>query len=115
MKPEEREANRERWRAEIEAWRASGLTLSAWARDHGLSRDALEYWKRRFPMPRRAQRASRPDRPLTLIRIPPDAAAGSAVAPIEMTVGRSGVRVILPAVFDAASLGSLLDVLEARC
>jgi hypothetical protein len=52
---------------------------------------------------------------LTLIRIPPDAAARTVLAPIEMTVGRSGVRVILPPVFDAASLGRLLDVLEARC
>ncbi len=115
MKLAERETNRERWRAEIEAWRASDQTLSAWARHHGLSRDALEYWKRRFPLPRRVQRATGPDRPLTLIRIPPDAAARTVLAPIEMTVGRSGVRVILPPVFDAASLGRLLDVLEARC
>lgn len=112
MKRAERESNRERWRAEIEAWRASGKPLSTWAREHGLSRDALEYWKRRFPMPRRA---SLPTRPLTLIPIPLGAPAGSVVAPIEMTVGRSGVRVILPLVFDATSLGRLLDVLEARC
>lgn len=46
----ERAAKRERWRAEIEAWRASGQTLSAWARERNISRDALEYWKRRIPI-----------------------------------------------------------------
>ena len=42
------EVQRRRWREEIEAWRQSGESLSAWARRRGESRDTLEYWKRRF-------------------------------------------------------------------
>ena len=52
MKQAERAANRQRWQAEVEAWRTSGKPLSVWVRERNLSRDALEYWKRRIPAQR---------------------------------------------------------------
>ncbi len=124
MKQAERAANRERWQEQVEAWRRSGKPLSAWARERGLSRDALEYWKRRIPAPRRARPPAKPDRPLTLIPIQP--VLPTAVderrkalwdtAPIELIAeARPGLRIRLAAGFDAASLARLLDLLESRC
>ena len=48
MKATERAANRQQWRTKVEAWRTSGQRLSIWAREQGISRDALEYWKQQF-------------------------------------------------------------------
>jgi len=101
-------AQRSRWQREIKAWSASGKTLSAWARERRLSRDALEYWKRRL--------ASRKAGALALIAVPPALAAVapvSACAPIELVIGSA--RVILSAGFDPQSLSRVLEVLEAQC
>ena len=109
----ERTANRERWRQEIEAWRASGKKLSAWARERGISRDALEYWKERL-----AETAPNAERrtPLTLIPLRPVPATAPDIAPIELvTDARPGWRIRLPAGFDAASFKRVLELLESRC
>jgi hypothetical protein len=101
-------AQRSRWQREIKAWSASGKTLSAWARERRLSRDALEYWKRRL--------APRKPAGLALIAVPPAPAAVVPVipcAPIELVIGSA--RVILSAGFDPQSLRRVLEVLEARC
>jgi hypothetical protein len=101
-------AQRSRWQREIKAWSASGKTLSAWARERGLSRDALEYWKRRLV----------PHKPaaLALIAVPPapaSVAPASPSAPIELVIGAA--RVILAAGFDPQNLYRVLEVLERRC
>ena len=95
------------WQREIQAWHASGKTLSSWARERGLSRDALEYWKRRLAAPKSAA--------LALIPVHPAAAAlpAGSGAPIELVIGAA--RLILAAGFDAQSLSRVLDVLERRC
>ncbi len=101
-------AQRSRWQYEIEAWSASGKTLSAWARERELSRDALEYWKHRL--------APRKPAGLALIAVPPapaPVAPGTPCASIELVIG--SVRVILSAGFDPQSLSRVLEVLEARC
>jgi len=112
MKLAERQANRGRWQAEVEAWRASGRTLTEWARSRGLSRDALEYWKRRIP----ARRSGQGRAPLTLIPVRPALPAVVDSAPIELVDDRQpGLRIRLAAGFDAACLSRLLDLLESRC
>lgn len=106
------EAQRRRWSAEIDAWRASGKTLSAWSRERRLSRDTLEYWKRRLN--------ARPTgkAPLKLIAV---AGAAATVAPreaapaLELILERQGVRIVVPPNFDAASLSRLLDIVSPRC
>jgi len=106
-------ANREQWQAEVESWRASGQTLSAWARERNISRASLEYWKRRIPVaaPRVPSRS-----PLTLIPIRPMRPEVSDTAPIELVDdARPRLRIRLPAGFDAVSLARLLDLLESRC
>ena len=103
-------AQRKRWQREIQAWHGSGKTLSAWARERGLSRDALEYRKRRLAPRKPAAHA--------LIAVPPApaavvVAAASPGAPIELVI--DSARVILAAGFDPQSLSRVLDVLERRC
>lgn len=112
MKLAERQANRGRWQAEVEAWRASGRTLTEWARRRGLSRDALEYWKRCIPAGRSGQGRA----PLTLIPVRPQRPAAVDAAPIELIdERRPALRIRLAAGFDAAALLRLFDVLQSRC
>jgi hypothetical protein len=113
MELSERAANRARWQAEVESWRSSGEKLSAWARERNISRDALEYWKRRIPV---AEPSTQSRSPLTLIPIRPALPAVPVTAPIELVAdARPGIRIRLPASFDAVSLARLLDLLESRC
>jgi len=35
------------WRSHVEAWRGSGLSISAYCRQHGISRDAFIYRRRK--------------------------------------------------------------------
>ncbi len=95
----ERSANRARWEEELARWRKSGQPLSVWAREHGLSRDALEYWKRKL---QGAQGGT-----LTLI---PVALPSVAAAPLELLLGTR--RLVLPPGFDSESLRRALVVLE---
>ena len=39
------------WQAEIEAWRESGLSMSAYCRQHTLVTHQLSYYKRKFEKP----------------------------------------------------------------
>jgi hypothetical protein len=104
----ERAANRKRWEQELARWRASGQPLSVWAREQGLSRDALDYWKRK--------RQGKPGRGLTLIPVStplvPLAPASRAEerAPLELRLGAR--RLVIPPGFDGESLRRAIAVLE---
>ena len=112
MKASDRELNRQRWQKIVEAWRTSGGRLSVWAREQGISRDALEYWRRQFSDVVVRERTSGP---LTLIPVSP-ATPVLSPSPIEILLEtRPGLRLSLSPGFDAASLAHVLDVLEARC
>ena len=112
MKATERAANRRQWCTRVEAWRTSGQRLSTWAREQGISRDALEYWRRQFSDVVVRERTSGP---LTLIPVSP-ATPVLSPSPIEIMLGTwPGLRLSLSPGFDAASLARILDVLEARC
>jgi len=100
----ERAENRARWERELGRWRKSGLPLSTWAREQSLSRDALEYWRRKL--------RDEPVRTLTLIPVAPSAApgAGASPAPIELLLGKR--RLVLPPGFDGDTLRRAISVLE---
>lgn len=96
----------------VDAWRTSGQRLSRWAREQGISRDALEYWRQQFP---ETLVRERPKGALTLIPVQPAMPALSS-SPIDIMLDtRPGLRVSLAPGFDAVSLARVLDVLEARC
>lgn len=110
----ERAANRARWERELIRWRRSGQPLSVWAREQGLSRDALDYWKRKLPDRERER--------LTLIPVAMSPAASAPtpsrraavpvahVVPLELLLGTR--RLILPPGFDGESLRRAVAVLE---
>ena len=84
-----------------------------WAREQGISRDALEYWRRQFSTEVVSRERSKG--PLTLIAVQPATPALSPF-PIEIILDtRLNLRLSLSPGFDAGSLARLLDVLEARC
>lgn len=97
----ERAANRAHWQRELTRWQESGQPLSVWARNQGLSRDALEYWKRKLQ--------DKPGRTLTLIPVAPVPSSAGA-APFELLLGTR--RLLLPPGFDGESLRRALAVLE---
>jgi hypothetical protein len=103
---------RQGWAREIEAWRSSGQTLSAWARERGISRGRLEYWKRRLAG--RSEKSGDRVGRLALIPVVSPAQAMPA-ARIEVLVERAGLRILLPTGFEAVELLRLLDVVGARC
>lgn len=108
------EAQRRHWEETLAAWRRSGEPLSSWARRRGVSRDALEYWKRRLP----GESPGTGRGKATALKLIPVAAA-APLAPtggaLELAIGRDGWRIVVPADFDAAALARLLDVVDARC
>lgn len=114
---EERAENRARWEREILRWGKSGQSLSAWARQQGLSRDALEYWRRKLQ--------DKPAQPITLIPVvahtvsSPTGASPAPIttlpkyadiAPIELLLGTR--RLVLRPGFDSESLRRAIAVLE---
>lgn len=42
------QSKRVQWQTHVEAWRASGLSQSAYCREHGLSLASFGYWRRRL-------------------------------------------------------------------
>lgn len=104
-------APRREW-AETEArawyaqWRASGLSVPAFARQHGFSADRFYRWRRKFeaataPAPTPAV--------LPLVAVSPRTPA--TPAGFELACGRGRVLRI-PASFDPAALRALLRVLD---
>ncbi len=101
---------RESWEREIAAWRASGRSMSAWARERGIARHRLKYWKRRLE-----GRETGRKEPLSLIPVAVSPAQVLSAARIEVVVERAGLRIVLPTDFEAESLARMLDVVESRC
>jgi hypothetical protein len=121
--------SRETWAKRVERWTDSGLTAKEFAAEVGVNPHSLKWWKWRLssaparPSTERAavrrmapgarRRGSKAPSvatsPLTFVEIP----AATAAEPLELVLP-SSVRVRVPSGFDAAALGRLLDVLDAR-
>lgn len=37
---------KEKWKKRIDAWKASGMSIRAWCRQHNISHSTFGYWKR---------------------------------------------------------------------
>jgi len=48
-------ARQDEWSEKISAWRASGLSVAAWCRDHVINYHRFLYWRKRLAMPAIAQ------------------------------------------------------------
>lgn len=112
--------SRETWSKRVERWKASGLSAAEFAAELGIKPSSLSWWKwqlsksvgaRKSPRPARNKRAvaTTTVSPLTFVEM----SAPLQGDPLEVVL-RGGVRVRVPVNFDAAALGRLLDVLDAR-
>jgi len=113
----------ERWSGLLEAWRASGKSLRAFATERQVSYWALQYWRRRVEgKAPKAKGAAGPVKRLTLIPVERTAVVAGArqgqarVASIVVRVG-AGVEIEVGAGFDGALLGAVVQALRgvARC
>ena len=101
---------RAKWREHVRAWRASGETAAVFCDRAGLNPRTLSWW---------AWKLGNETTPAVAESRLPTRATFIELAPLELAVGNfelevGSVIVRVPIDFDAAALGRLLDVLEAR-
>ena len=97
--------SREIWAKRVAHWKSSGLTAAEYARRHKLGEASLKWWSWKLGAARKKTASMSP---LTFVEM-------TAAVPreaIEIVVGRMQIRV--PAEFDEAALGKVLDVVERR-
>jgi hypothetical protein len=110
--------SREVWTKRVERWRASGLTADEFASEVGIKSNTLRHWSWLLD---HEKRGSRPDgargarpREVPFVEVVTPAAPGSrSVEPIEVVV-RDGIRIRVPAAFDADVLRRVIAAVEAR-
>ncbi len=96
------EQRRKQWEKRIAHWRASGLSMLAYCREHGLSYTPLVRWRRRL------ERVSAPAPTLTLI---PVVASAPNRCPIVIRLP-NGVGIEVADGFDAALLRAVVQTLQ---
>lgn len=124
-----------KWARRVAAWRASGLSSTAFCRGRGFTAGGLRHWAHRLrkqdvesrrcgsPPVRLARVIRTPAAPSWAVPAPGGARRGlqegaswlaaRATAP-SLVLEAQGVRIGIPAGFDAATLASVLDVLDRR-
>jgi len=124
-------ANTTLWKKRVEAWRASGLTSTAFCADKGFTAGGLRHWAHRIKK-MEGDSPTPPTEPVRLVRVvrvssPPRAArrrpssarpaaapaAGAAREPA-LTLEVEGGRIGVAPGFDPKTLGAVLDVLSRR-
>jgi len=58
MKITKKIKNQINWRARVEAWKASGLPMSRYCKQHGLVAHQLGYYKRKYEAPKSLKKTS---------------------------------------------------------
>ena len=92
-----KEETEQKWRAQLESWEASGLSLRAFASREGININTLWAWKKRL---RGTSRAMPKFAPLSVTT------KAESTAPLELVIGES-VVVRVGADFDEATLTRL--------
>jgi hypothetical protein len=109
----DRQTNVRRMSALVEKWRGSGRTLSAFARAEGMTRDKLEYWRRRLrTAPHRARRAGAGEE---VAFAPVDLMPGSGTVPaVEVTLP-DGVRLAIMSGETSDLIAAVIGALRRGC
>lgn len=100
--------------AQIEQWRASGLSLRQWAQQHHLSHATLTYWLKHLRQPpQKPTRNKRTDPPLklTAVQIAPSAAMADTGHASILVCSPSGWQITLPGSLGIEQLALLLKSL----
>ncbi len=98
------EQRRRQWEKRIAHWRASGLSMLAYCRQHGLSYTPLVRWRRRL------ERGSATAATLTLI---PVVAPAASRCPIVIRLP-GGIGIEVASGFDATLLSAVVQALQGR-
>lgn len=114
-------ASREAWAKRVEGWKRSKQTAAQFAAEQRINASSLSWWKWRLgkekgkegagrsaARPRGKRSVSKTFSPLTFVEV----AAPARRETLEIVLA-SGVRIRVPADFDATALGRLLGLLEA--
>jgi len=119
-------ADIELWKQRVAAWRASGLTSTAYSAGRGFSAGGLRHWAHRLRQLEHKQRG----RPVRLVRV--ERVSGGAVAPLAASPGEGGSacaaapvrvplmleveggRITVAPGFDPTTLTQVLEVLALR-
>jgi hypothetical protein len=114
--------SRETWAKRVEQWKDSGLSGPEFAREVGISRHSLSWWKwrlradaRRAADPEAAKRRPRRKRvskitpPITFVEMP----APTLRETLEVVLP-TGVRIRVPSEFDAGAVARLVQALGER-
>jgi transposase len=101
---------REQWQQNVAKWRASGMTQTAYCRQHHLSRYQLVYWKRLLVQGAKikARFVAIPDRGAEVNLLQQE-----TIRPLSLVIGNR-YRLEIPAGTDRDSLRTILEVLEDR-
>ena len=94
----------------LEAWRGSGLELSAWCRREGVEYERVRRWRSQLAV-RSRRTATSPAARFLPVRVLESAPSPQA-ASFELALAR-GICLRVPAQFDEAALSRLLRVVEA--
>lgn len=103
-------ANAKIWKRRVAAWKASGLTATAFCAREGLGRRALHHWVGRLP-PETSPPVAEPVRLARLVRSPPSSESPPVAAPAitaALVIEVGGARVT---VARDADLGMVATVL----
>lgn len=87
-------------RAELEVWRASGMTMTEFARTRGYSRSAIEKWARK----------AREERPTV---VTPRFVRVEVARPVELVIEIGVARIRVARGLDASLLREVVDALGA--
>jgi hypothetical protein len=109
--------SREVWAKRIERWRASGLTAEEFASEIGVKGNTLRHWswvlgrKRGGSGDGLARRARPAD--VAFVEVATPAPGSASMEPLEVVV-RDGIRIRVPAAFDADALRRVIAAVEGR-
>ncbi len=112
--------SREIWKKRVERWADSGLSAREFAAEIGVNVHTLTHWKWHLGQESRRKRIA-PVRsaPPSFVEVvaplagAPSRSASTTPVDFELEFAR-GIRLRVPASFDAAALRRLVDVLEGR-
>jgi hypothetical protein len=110
--------SREIWAKRVERWRAGGLTADEFASEVGVNGNTLKHWSWLLDREKRGTgrepARSAPPGNVPFVEVATPVTPGSpCVEPIELVV-RDGIRIRVPAGFDADALRRVIAAVEAR-
>ena len=98
------------WQTTIKRWKKSGLSITRWCKQEGISRPSFFYWGRKLgELPFSTRKRSSPSGPAGFIELERETRSG-----IELSFGE--IKIHLEEDFNKNTLKRLLEVAkEARC